>query len=341
MCVQCGAGADLQCTGCQTGMQVYCGRCAVEHIKKGGAHTLLRIDIPISCPEDAVHYNSRFRQISQLQGTLDIAEQVITTEEGNLQNQLNQQLHMQIQTLQSAYSQVESDLKAYYIGLKREVERMRTDLAGCLTSISAPSGDTEAFMLKSAHLAPSNEPLLRDLISRLPSITCIPAPISSGNEFIRLCEAWGGRQCNCTDCTNLQNTLFQIGGRTTRRATSTPVQQIHTSIPRETWTCRTCSQVNPVHTSICYQCRTANNAGKSQWTCLKCYTANPTEATACVKCHLRPGLVNYLLKMGVIMSPDRTKWKCAKCSNLVLLTCVQCNNCCSSNSVLADALSRS
>ena len=47
MCVQCGAVADLQCTGCQTGMQVYCGRCAVEHVKKGGAHTLLRIDIPI------------------------------------------------------------------------------------------------------------------------------------------------------------------------------------------------------------------------------------------------------------------------------------------------------
>lgn len=343
VCVQCRAEAVLQCPGCPSGGQIYCERCAVGHIKKGGAHTLLSIDIPISSPEDAFYYNSRFQSISQMQGTLNIAEQIITEAEANLQNDLNRLWHTQIQTLQSAYSQVASDLKTYYSGLKSEVERMRSELNGCLTSISAPSEDTEAFMLKSAHLAPSIESLQQGLIEKLPRITLGPSSNPSGSEFLRLCEVWGGRQCSCTDCSRLHTTLLSIAVRTTKRAATTPGQQSSTppSLPtssyQETWTCGTCFQVNSTKSSVCRHCSTAN----SQWVCLKCHTSNHKEATACFNCHLKPGLVHYLLKMGVVMSPDRTKWKCAKCSNLVQLINIQCNYCGSTNSILADVLSRS
>lgn len=315
VCVGCGADAELQCPGCPTGAQIYCGRCAIEHVKKGGAHTLLSIDIPISSPEEASHYHSRFQQVTRLQGTLDIAEQVITTEEANLQIILSQQLQVQIQTLHNAYWEIENDLKGYYSRLKVEVGKVREELNACSTSISALSAYTEAFITRAAHIEPRVEILQREMLGRLPAITYNKVPFLSENELIMLCEAWGGRTCTCEMCKNLQTTLLQINGRTVRRAATTPPAPI---------------------SSLASTPETES----TQWSCLKCSNVNSLQATACSKCHLKRGLDNYMLKMGVIMDSERKQWKCGRCGKWMLLSRSQCI-CGCVNSILASALSRS
>lgn len=315
VCVGCGADAELQCPGCPTGAQIYCGRCAIEHVKKGGAHTLLSIDIPISSPEEASSYHSRFQQITRLLGTLDIAEQVITTEEANLQIILSQQLQTQIQTLHNAYWEIENDLKGYYSRLKVEVGRVRAELHACSTSISALSDNTEAFIMRSAHIEPRGEILQREIAGRLPAITYNQVPFPGQNELLMLCEAWGGRTCTCEICTNLQTTLLQLSSRTVRRATTTPPAPINSLTP-------------------------APGAYTTQWSCLKCNYFNSLQVAACSKCHLKRGLENYLLKMGVIMDSERKQWKCGRCGKLMLLSKSQCV-CGSVNAILASALSRS
>ena len=315
VCVGCGVDAELQCPGCPAGAQIYCGRCAIEHVKKGGAHTLLSIDVPISSPEEASQYHSRYQQVTRLQGTLDIVEQVISTEEANLQIILSQQLQGQIQILNNVYWEIENDLKGYYSRLKVELGKVRAELRACSTSTSALSGYTEAFIMRAAHIEPRVEILQREMLGRLPTIAYNQVPFPNANELLMLCEAWGGRVCTCEMCTNLHTTLLQINNRTVKRAATTPPAPISslTSVPE---------------------------TESTQWSCLKCSNINSLQATACSKCHLKRGLDNYLMKMGVILDSERKHWKCGRCGKFTLLSRSQCI-CGSVNAALASALSRS